>query len=65
MNSYNVSEIYEEYYHPQIISTETREPSPLDVYIPSLRIAFEYPPNHHLLYLSLSRGVDTSSWLID
>jgi hypothetical protein len=43
--SYYLSDVHEEYHHPKILSTETQETSPLDVYIPSLQLAFEYPTN--------------------
>ncbi len=49
--------MYEEYPHPQILSLETREPSPLDVYVPSLNLAFEY----HCF--SMSNGVSVDKYI--
>lgn len=41
--SNDTPEVLEEYQHPDIFINDTMEYSPLDVFIPSLKLAFEYP----------------------
>ncbi len=46
-NNNNMDEILVEYLHPDLIYQDTLQKMELDIYIPSLSLAFEYQGEHH------------------